>query len=87
MAPTANLPNPSGPEPSPQKDDLERALGAASEAGAQEYQQGEINPDVQGEIAADDAGGTKMAQEIDREGRHANRERSLPKPPPDEASG
>ena len=73
-------------EPNPQKGDLSKALGAAAEAGKQEYDEEEVNPEYQGEIAADDAGGTRMAESA---GRSLERERkdSLPKPPPDEASG
>ena len=41
------------------KDDLETALGAAAEAGKEQYDTGDI--------AADDAGASKLSTEIDRE--------------------
>jgi hypothetical protein len=76
MAPTADdfaegSPETPAHEPDPQATDLSRALGAAAQAGQQEYE----DPDSQGDIAADDAGGTALAQEI-------NREQALPKGPP-----
>lgn len=59
------------PEPKPDRDNLERALADAAEAGARNYEGGD-------EISADDAGGSKLAQEL-------NRERAMPTGnPPDE---
>lgn len=46
-------------ETQPKKDDLETALGAAAEAGQQE--------DTGDDIAADDAGASKLAMEVQRE--------------------
>ncbi len=47
--------------PNPPKDELEHALGAAAEAG-KESENGD-------DIAADDAGASKLSLEIDREGK------------------
>jgi hypothetical protein len=47
--------------PKPEKDKLETALAAAAEAGRQ--------ADRGDDIAADDAGASKLAQEVDREGK------------------
>lgn len=84
MCPTADSSapgsGPPGPEPDPQQSDLSRALGAAAEAGEQEYGHGDGDHDDQGEIAADDAGGSRLAQEL-------NRQHALPKGPPGAASG
>ncbi len=49
--------------PQSSKDDLATVLGAAAEAGAQ------ANTGDTGGIAADDAGGSKLATEIDRRGK------------------
>ena len=55
MTPSPESPKPATP---PTKDDLETALGAAAEAGEAEYEGGDI--------AADDAGASRLSLEIDR---------------------
>jgi hypothetical protein len=54
------------PAPKPAKDQLETALAAAAEAGQQDLGQQDDRGD---DIAADDAGASKLAQEVDREGK------------------
>ena len=70
MAPTADTSHTAADGKAPPKDNLETALGAAAEAGKDQYDAGEIS--------ADDAGASKLSIEVDRE-------RKLPKgSPPDE---